>query len=362
MPGPFTKNSSVYFTTAGNTSTLKQTLAQTWWTSPRSVGSRQLALAPQQFSRTLKHNMSYYQKTTPQGHFVTPPSLGVVTSNEPEIVKARDDLYNQCYARLWNRIKGDTASLGVSITQWKDSWRMIKLANDRIFSYAHDAALEAVRRNRNGKRLKKERASDVFLEYQFGWAPLLGDIVSAAKAMVQCDPSGWYSGRGNSTVTLPDGTMTSTRKETGRVAIVRRCLSAKAEVSNPNLWLLNQLGLVNPAVIAWDKIPWSFVVNEFVNVNQILNSFSNDWGLHLSQISDTTTTQLFDNVWMSNGYPPSHPFYVYGSSSAMQKFKSRALLATLPRPDINVHLPRVSMTKGLIASSLATQQIRRLRS
>jgi hypothetical protein len=362
MPGPFTKNTTVYLSDIKGVSIPKETLDQTWWTSSRKPGKRELDLRAQPFSRAFKHNMSYWQKLGSLGQVVNPPSLGVLTSNEPEILKAYVSLYNQCYGRLFNKINGgNTASLGVTITQWKQSWDMIKLANDRIFSYAKDAAFEAVRRNRNGKRLRKERAADVFLEYQFGWVPALSDVVNSAKILAGLNPPpAWARGAANSTVGFPDRVISASRNESGRVAVLKECLSAKVEVSNPNLWLLNQLGLVNPLTIAWDRVPWSFLVNQFVNVNALLGSFSNDWGLSMTEISDTKTTQLFDSVWMSNGYPTDHPFFAQGRSTAMQRYKSRSVGA-LTMPTLEVHMPQFSMTSGLIASSLAAQQVRRLR-
>jgi hypothetical protein len=362
MPGPFNRSDTKYFQPSYGASQPLEVFAQTWYTSSRLGSTGQLDLQPQPFSRSKRRNMTYSQTAGSLGQYVQPPSTGVVTSNEPPITKAFESMYNTCYGKLMSKVKGDTASLGVSLSQWRQSWTMIKLMNDRIHSYAKQAALEANRRNRNGKRLKKERASDVFLEYQFGWVPCLQDIVSTAQVLCQSDPSGWYSGRTNSTLGLPDGTMTSTRKETGRVARLRRCLNVKVEVSNPNLWLVSQLGLVNPATIAWDLVPWSFLVNQFVNVNQLLSYISDDFGLFIGNVSDTKTTQLFDNVWMSNGYPTSHPFYAQGSSSAMQMYKARTLLGGLPRPHLQVKMPELTMTKGLLAAALATQQIRRLRS
>lgn len=360
MPGPFTRSSSATFKDILGNNIPKETVQQTWWTSSKKPGKRELDLKPQPFSRHQRHNMTYWQSYNPQGFVVNLPTLGIVTSNEPQIAVAFESLYNQAYSRFWSKVKGDTASLGMDIASWRQSWGMIKLANDRLYSYAKDAAVEANRRNRNGKRLKAERASDVFLEYQFGWVPLLEDIINTASVLAQAAPTGWYKGSANTTISLPDGIMSDTRKETGRVAVLREKITAKVEVSNPNLWIANQLGLINPAQILWDRIPWSFLVGAFVNVNQLLNSFTNDWGLSVTEVSDTKTIQLFDSVWGANTYPTNHPFYATAHASAMQRFKSRSV-GPMISPKLKVGLPKLSMTTGLIASSLATQQIRRLR-
>jgi len=363
MPGPFVKNTAVFFNAINGNTIPKETLSRLWYTSNRFPGTQKLNLQPNEFSQDLRHNMSYWQQSNPHGYLAPePPSLGALTSNEPEIVDSLDSLYNQCYGKFWSKVNGDTAGLGMSLSTWKQGWDMIKNSSDRIYSYAKDAAFEAERRNRKGKRLKKERAADVFLEYQFGWVPLLGDILNSAKILagLGSNPNGnWIRGSADAVVTFPD-IVTPTRRETGRTAKIRRCISAKVAVSNPNLWLLNQLGLVNPVAIAWDRVPWSFVVNQFANVNNLINSFTNEVGLSVNGNSDTITIQLFDSIWMANTYPPDHPFYATASSSAMQRVKSRSL-GPFTAPKLQVYLPGFSMTKGLIASSLAYQQVSRLR-
>lgn len=48
-------------------------------------------------------------------------------------------------------------------------------------------------------------------------------------------------------------------------------LRAWVQVKNPNLWLANQLGLVNPASWLLEAIPLSFVVDWFSNLSQVVS-------------------------------------------------------------------------------------------
>lgn len=58
-------------------------------------------------------------------------------------------------------------------------------------------------------------------------------------------------------------------------------MQTRVRVTNPNLLLFNQLGLVNPAYVLWDAVPFSFVADWFLPVGRYLQSYS-DWvGLHL---------------------------------------------------------------------------------
>lgn len=57
---------------------------------------------------------------------------------------------------------------------------------------------------------------------------------------------------------------------------------AEVAVSNPNLWLANQLGLINPGTIALELVPFSFVFGWFVNLEQVISSMTDLYGLTLS--------------------------------------------------------------------------------
>ena len=46
------------------------------------------------------------------------------------------------------------------------------------------------------------------------------------------------------------------------------------KLRSPGVALLSQLGLINPALIAWERVPYSFVVDWFVPVSSWLNSLT----------------------------------------------------------------------------------------
>lgn len=359
MPGPFMKNTSVPMTyPQSGHATLRETTSKTWYTSPKDPVTGNLVLKPQVFTYSRRVNMSVWQKPNQSGFFVLPQTLGILTTSEPKFVSAMQSLQNRAYAKLMGKVKSDTASLGMTLGSWRQSWAMVDKRLDTLYSMTKDAAFEARRRNRRGGLLKKESAADVFLENQFGWVPLLQDIYASAKILCYGeDPPGWVKGSATDLVVLPDTSPDAYSKLYGRTGALRYTLAASVAVSNPNLWILNKLGLVNPAQILWDRIPWSFVVGFFANVNQVLNSFTDTVGLSITDVNETRSWNLTDSNWMSNTYPVSHPFYAEAQASANQRFKTRGLLGALPRPKLEVHLPRVDMSKALIASSLVYQQI-----
>ena len=55
------------------------------------------------------------------------------------------------------------------------------------------------------------------------------------------------------------------------------------KVSNPNVLLANRLGLLNPISVAWELVPFSFLIDWFVPVGNYLDSFTDFVGLEMSE-------------------------------------------------------------------------------
>ena len=55
-------------------------------------------------------------------------------------------------------------------------------------------------------------------------------------------------------------------------------------ISSPNSLKANQLGLVNPASVAWELIPFSFLVDWFLPVGKFLESYTDTVGMQLDNI------------------------------------------------------------------------------
>ncbi len=197
------------------------------------------------------------------------------------------------------------------------------------------------------------------MEGEFGWLPLLGDIHAIASTICgdNAIPRQWVKSssrftRMETVVTDGNPKITSTFSGTGRLTI-----SAGVDISNPNLWLLNRMGLINPATVAWDLVPWSFVVNMFVNVNQVLSSFSDTVGLSLNNCSTTRSYRVLMEQVTYTKLSPQEAYYNH--SNVLGKGRSR-VAGDLPRPSLQFKLPNVNFELMAIASALLRQQVGRL--
>lgn len=366
MPGPFSKSRLTYRPVGYGAPVVQERFSQTWYTSPKLPNGK-LDKTPQIFVKNLDTTMAFGQSSRETWSYVTPDwTEAVIQDNDAQYSRVRDAAYNKAYFRFWNLLRGDnTAGLGINLFQWRQTWKMLGRTQDRLYSIMNDAAVESRRRARNGSALQGERFADLFLEKQFGWAPLFADSWAVVQEMAGFGKhplsftDRWFSSDASAEGFPPDRVVDPYKRYLGRYVHARVTVAAKARVYNPNLWLANRMGLVNPAVIAWDAVPWSFLVGMFSNLSGYIQSFTNDLGVALSSGNVTYSTRRDATVWMSNAYPSGHPFFATGYASGSRKVKQRVLTqSVIPRPTIQLFLPKLEWTNALIGASLMYQQVR----
>lgn len=127
----------------------------------------------------------------------------------------------------------------------------------------------------------KKAVSQNFLEYEYGLKPIISDLHGTMQVLTS-DP-GLRKIKASRMTIMRDDYSTyilggfDTQKAVCRLAITLR---SGVRVTNPNLFLANQLGLTDLA-LPWKLIPFSFVVDWFVNVEQVISSVTDDFGLTL---------------------------------------------------------------------------------
>jgi len=127
-------------------------------------------------------------------------------------------------------------------------------------------------------------AADTWLEFSFGWKPLVQDIYTGVDLLqnpikaVKIKASRTYE---VSFVEQVGGGLIGTKRTvTGKQGCKMGC---EVTISNPNLYLANNLGLANPALVIWELVPFSFVVDWFVSVGQFLENGSAWLGLTVTK-------------------------------------------------------------------------------
>lgn len=218
---------------------------------------------------------------------------------------AAQPLYARAYRKMVSQLEDRDDMLRSSLgTTLAESGEAAKLMVQRLVSLRK--AYQALRRGRFGDFLRalnirpKSRhrnrwtrpkdASALWLEYWFGWAPLVGDIQATIDVLEQVDAKDRVYrvvGRARSEWTDKlDSIYASTQyhRDYAEFAFESRLrLQVDFTISNPNMYLANRLGLVNPAAVLWEVVPFSFVVDWFVKVGDWLSSFTTWVGLKITE-------------------------------------------------------------------------------
>lgn len=153
------------------------------------------------------------------------------------------------------------------------------------------------RRRRQGFRpiSKADYASNMWLELQFGWLPILSDIQKTIRLVTDKINSSdrkilVFHGYANGTVSQElalDTTMPFARwsGSARRDVKVRHSCTAHFEIVDPEEYFLHVIGLSDPRSIAWEAVPFSFVVDWFIPVGHWLDSLNGNLGLKLLDYS-----------------------------------------------------------------------------
>lgn len=284
--------------------------------------------------------------------------------NMPPDAALQGLILDRARERFVTKVRGRAAELAVSLAERKQALAMIEnraiqlyrfareLKSFRFGNAAHELSLTGV--FPKGLKANAKAFGNNYLEFHFGWSPLVGDIGNAVEVLQGGVPPVHVSAVSSGTKSFewvhPYGlTQRANHQELAKVG-------ATFVVSNPNLWLANQLGFVNPATIAWELVPFSFVLDWFVNVSDFLNSSSEFWGL---SVIDPYFTQ-FSRVPQSNTYVPPYPTDPYAGYEVQGiRVRCKRTLGLPPGPELRVRDPWVlSPRRGLAAMSLLLQQLR----
>jgi hypothetical protein len=282
-------------------------------------------------------------------------------------------LINNALARVTGKVRKHNASLGVTLGSWRESRNMIRDRASKIatiFDRRADAlqrqmkALTSKQRASKRREFAKGRASD-FLEGEFGWVPLVQDIQAGFGALAQKPESKWISSvskaeyRAASKDNFSPGDTYRTRwseEGTLRVTVGGRC-----DFDSPNAFLANRLGLLNLPGVAWDLVPWSFVVNMFTNMGQMANSVTDFVGVTTSNVSTTKTSVITrDQSSWATTLGNQRGIWGYADSQKLSVRVKRDISSNFPKPSFQLRVPELNLELALIAISLILQKMNRI--
>lgn len=247
------------------------------------------------------------------------------------------------YSRAYENLKGsigDRAGWAENLAQIQKTRVTI---NDRCFQLAKFVKLlkktdfvgaaKALRTAVPSRVSNRKAISQNFLEYEYGVKPLISDLQTSVGILLS-DP-GWRRvvGRGTSRAFISKVISTSGYNFTSisvdsAVATISYRVGGMVRVTNPNLYLANQLGIIDIA-LPWKLVPFSFVVDWFINVEQVLSSVTDWYGLALQKPQRT----LFMRGFRSSNLNQYGNNYYY-SSVLTRTFAEMERFLDIPSPTL----------------------------
>lgn len=200
------------------------------------------------------------------------------TSNRPRVLE-----------KFNSRARGDL-DLSVSVFEASQTRRMLSASQQALALAEHTGLF------RKGKRLAAaaKAGSDLWLQYWYGWKPLASDIYETAKQLANtaCSTFENYSvsdfyTNNSALVSFLDYTNGYSVQFNSPIQVKHR-ISVKLEAQDAQA--ANRFTSLNPASIAWELTPFSFVFDWMYDVG--------------SYLRNTETALLYGNRFI-NGYETS---------------------------------------------------------
>jgi len=234
-----------------------------------------------------------------------PPNIlagGWVGGDDAQIREATERLRDRLTNKMAAQVQSQKVNLGVMFGERRQTANLVASTANRIVNTVRalknrnlkGAMTELGIRSDFSSLSRRHRGLSVpeaWLELQYGWKPLLSDVYGSCEELlnrhkerppvitVKCSAHEELSEttiRGPNEIAWPAVIF----KKTGSVHGSARVRFA---VDNSLIQLQNRTGIINPLAVAWELVPWSFVVDWFLPVGQFLGNLG--YGAGLSVIS-----------------------------------------------------------------------------
>lgn len=325
-------------------------LVRTWTHSPRVNGKLRLQANPYTYDRSGIIAAS----TTSWGlDLQLPADAWWNTTRYPG--SDYNSAFNGALSKLRGKLYKGGASLGVTLGSYKQSRDMIV---DRYRDLDQRATALFAEKLRNPKGWAR-RGAGAHLEVIFGWKPLLVDIHAACTSVIQLadtygNISAGKSVRSESINKTENPYLLDIDQVNGTIRVR---FSGAYRVANPNAWLAERAGLINPAAVAWDLVPWSFLVGMFVNIGALVNSITDYMGLSFINFCQSDTYEGIGRRYVRrNNGSLQKPVYEILEAHAVRKQKSRRVIGGPPTPRLQFRVPEANWETAAMAASLFTQK------
>lgn len=271
--------------------------------------------------------------------------------------------------KLSSKVRKADFHVGNIIAQRAQTYSLLRDAVDRLASLSSGK-----------KRLVKSitsffrnprKIADDFLAFKFGVEPLLSDVYQLGVRIAEwttSDDNDWFAFRVNGRFYLENEVISTPYGSYTVSGMVEISYTAKYAITDGSARLLSELGLVNPAEIAWEMLPWSFVIDWIVPVSDWLESHTDEVGIEFqtgtrkirkilsvtSSSNNQGTQSLVSPLTWTGGADDKQALF---SGNFSLEFKDRQKLSSLPSAACVPIKNPMSLTHLFEALALSVQRL-----
>lgn len=215
------------------------------------------------------------------------PLWGTRTSGGLRVPDVSVNMENRAITEALNKLQDGKMEVLVSIAEARESIDFIASSVGRIvrsFQAARKRRWNQAFRILSGSKPGKNsvNAGGNWLSYQYAVLPLLGDI-QGAFALVHQGLKDVPVLRARRLVSGPYG-LPPFPAHFVRYEVAGKCdvgveVCLEARLTNPIISLLGQMGLYNPFAVAWELVPYSFVIDWLIPIGNTLSALTATQGL-----------------------------------------------------------------------------------
>lgn len=277
---------------------------------------------------------------------------------------------------LVDKWKDSDLNLGVSLAESGESLGMVVNGLGNIYQSArsirrgdlngalrHMARVPSQDIKKAKRHLSQGDTSATWLSLHLGWSPLISDVYAYSKGLsvipkYEVLRTQWVNGSGSVVWNFVSNLKSKSRVQSRLVAKI---------TSGPTI--LDRLGLTNPALIAWELVPLSFVADYFLPIGEYINALSayrikTEELYRQDRANHYATCSRGKDEKLPVG-PAFNPWYsvrsgsAYISDNSYSRYKTTVTGLLVPKT-ISIDVP-TSLTRVATMASLAHQALIGLR-
>lgn len=251
---------------------------------------------------------------------------------------------------------------------------------EKVLTPEQMAAAKKSRRKLKSLRREWRTAGNLWLEWSYGWGPLLGtvydmmDDLRTAKSKPLRFTVRANTEHTNSYVLTQSGSFPILYEQSKllswpalRTDYVKHGISLTYEVKDTIISDLTGAGIANPGLVAWELTPWSFVVDWFANVGNYLESQTIGNGLRYICGTESTLRRVTVEAKSVPVEVVPHvqdSWKIRGVGRINSRYErhdfTRAGLSSHPPITLGFQLNPLSVRRAISAAALISQSLSRI--